>query len=514
MGEEGKWEEGEEEEREIFHVLNMFAKVCQKIQNFIDPTRGFKFVGILIGPKKHALMLKNIPIFGFLLAILCGCTAHESTPENHPNIVIIYCDDLGYGDLGVFGNQQIRTPHLDQMAVDGMKLTSLYSVSPVCSPSRAGLLTGRYPVRMGIHGVFFPESWTGMPSEETTIAEKLSDWGYATGCIGKWHLGHHYPYLPLQQGFDEYFGIPYSNDMEAVVYLEGNELYEHTVDQSLTTKTYTEKALDFIDRHQDIPFFLYLPHSMPHVPIHASDQFTGKSERGLYGDVIEEIDWSVGQILEKLTTAGLEENTIVLFTSDNGPWLVFGPDSGSAGPLREGKQFTFEGGMRVPGIVQWKGKIQAGSESDELVTMMDWFPTIVSLTGHSLSTDREVDGNDISPLLLKGESTGDREFAYFSGGELQAYRYGDWKLKLPYKGNNWSRWRTEMLAHDTLLFNLKEDPGEQNNQLTDRPQKVIELVSRMETFINNLGELPPGLPVKQGADNSHYQRQDEWRGER
>lgn len=458
-------------------------------------------------------MTSRLLVLGMLICVGFGCDSPSQQPDNPPNFIIIFCDDLGYGDLGCFGNELIRTPHLDQMAADGMKLTSLYSVSPVCSPSRAGLMTGRYPIRMGIHHVFFPESWTGMAPEEVTIAEYLQQQGYTNGCFGKWHLGHHRQYLPLQQGFDEYFGIPYSNDMEAVVYLEGNEVVSHEVDQKQTTKTYTERAVDFIDRHQSEPFFLYVPHSMPHVPLYASESFDGNSKRGLYGDVIEEIDWSVGQILEKLEETGIVENTMVVFTSDNGPWLVFGPDGGSAGPLREGKQFTFEGGMRVPGIVQWKGTIEAGSESNELVTMMDWLPTMKTLAGDTSALEQVVDGQDISLLLLEQELLGERELAYYYSGELRAYRVGNWKLKLPYPGNDPAPWRSGVAAHDTLLIDLTYDIGERLNLLNDHPEKKAEILTRMKAFEQHLGPIPPALKVRQGADNSHYDRQVKWREE-
>lgn len=454
------------------------------------------------------------PIRLLLLSIfvsLFACNAPQSQPKAEgPNFIIIYADDLGYGDLSCYGHPQIKTPNLDQMAANGIKFSELYSISPVCSPSRAGLMTGRYPIRMGIHHVFFPESWTGMSPNEITLAEALKENGYSTGVVGKWHLGHHLQFLPLQQGFDEYFGIPYSNDMEAVVYMEGNEVITHDVDQRLTTKTYTEKALNFIEKHQEEPFFLYVPHSMPHVPIYASDQFAGKSPRGLYGDVIEEIDWSVGQILDKLENLGLDENTIVLFSSDNGPWLPFGPDGGSAGILREGKQFTFEGGMRVPGILQWKKHIAPGQEVDEMVSMLDWFPTLLSIAGVKLPQDRAIDGNDISPLLLEGQNLGDRELAYYMAGELRAYRYGDWKVKIPFKGTKDRPWQAGVAAHDTLLFNLKDDPSEKVNLFSENRPKLKEVVSRMNSFVSNLGELPPGLPVKERADNSHYDRRKAW----
>ena len=285
-----------------------------------------------------------------------------------PNIVYIFTDDLGYGDLSTFGAQDISTPNIDRLADEGIKFTDFYSASSVCSPSRAGLLTGRIPQRMGINSVFFPESFTGMPSQEITIAEMLKERHYKTGIVGKWHLGHRVEFLPLQQGFDTYFGIPYSNDMESVVYMRDNEVETFEVDQRYTTKTYTEESMKFIEENKDTPFFLYLSHNMPHVPIYASDDFIGTSKRGLYGDVIQEIDWSVGQILKKLEELDLLEDTLVIFSSDNGPWLVMQDHGGSAGILREGKQFTFDGGMRVPTLAMWKGKIPAGIIDSELAT--------------------------------------------------------------------------------------------------------------------------------------------------
>ena len=466
-------------------------------------------------------MNKLYSTFFILLSILlfsCSEKAKEDINESSkeissadkPNFVVIFCDDLGYGDIGPFGNEVIRTPHLDQMAADGMKLSSFYSASPICSPSRAGLMTGRYPYRFGIHGVFFPESWTGLDTNEVTIANALKSGGYATGIVGKWHLGHHRQYLPLQRGFDEYFGIPYSNDMEAVVYLDGNDMVDHDVDQSQTTKTYTNKAVDFIDRHKEEPFFLYLAHSMPHVPLYASEEFAGKSERGLYGDVIEEIDWSVGQVLEKLEKEGLSENTLVLFTSDNGPWLIFGPEGGSAGPLREGKQFTFEGGMRVPTLAMWKGKIKGGTEYAEMANMMDLFPTFTSLAGIDVETNGPLDGVDISNVLLEGEKRSEEELAYFAGGKIRAYRLGDWKIKLPFAGTKGKWWKTDVPAHDTLLFNLKEDIGEKNDLSKSNPEQLAKLVESLEAFRTKFGEMPEGLKMREPADNSHKIKQKEW----
>jgi len=389
------------------------------------------------------------------------------------------------------------------MASDGIKFTEFYSISPVCSPSRTGLMTGRYPIRMGIQGVFFPESWTGLPLEEITMADKLKEKGYVTGIVGKWHLGHHLQFLPLQRGFDEYFGIPYSNDMEAVAYLRGNVVVDEDVDQTQCVKTYTREALDFIEKHQDGPFFLYLPHSMPHVPIYASEDFLGKSELGLYGDVIEEVDWSVGQVLGKLQELGIEENTIVVFSSDNGPWLTMCDHGGSAGILRCGKQTTFEGGMRVPTVMQWKKNVKSGQVIDDMATMMDWFPTFMNIAGIQMPDDRTYDGRDLTALITGTGTREQTDLAYWSQSKLKAFRSGDWKIKLPdgpYKGRYTYAGEP---AHDTLLFNLKKDPGERNNLFEENPEKVAELVGRVEVYLDELGPLPPRLIMRGRADHSH-----------
>lgn len=444
-----------------------------------------------------------------LFSVVVFCTACTSNPYpadsgSLPNVVVIYCDDLGYGDLGCFGNEVIRTPNVDRLAAEGMKFTEFYSASPVCSPSRAALLTGRIPQRMGINSVFFPRSYTGMPVEEITIADVLKERGYATGIVGKWHLGHRHEYLPLQRGFDEYFGIPYSNDMHSVVYLEGNEVVAHRVDQHFTTRTYTEKACDFIERHAGTPFYLYLAHSMPHVPIYASPEFDGRSGKGLYADVIEEIDWSVGKVLGSLEEQGVLDNTLVVFSSDNGPWLVMQEMGGTSGILREGKQFTFEGGQRVPTLAMWPGVIAPGSEYTDMGLMMDWFPTFAEVAGAAVPADRDYDGVSILPML-KGEVTGkDREFLYYNGSELMAYRNGDWKLKLPYKGFRGARWKQGVAPHDTLLINLKNDPGEVNNLAGEYPEKVAEMARLMELFVASKGELPPSLSIGDQSDQAFY----------
>ena len=355
---------------------------------------------------------------GLTLAI---CTVCITEAAEKPNVVIIFCDDLGYGDLGCFGHPTIATPNLDRMAMEGMKLTQFYSASPVCTPSRAALMTGRLPVRSGMcsdkRRVLFPNSGGGLPEQEVTLAEAMSKAGYATACIGKWHLGHLPQFLPTSNGFDSYFGIPYSNDMDRVndaprrqnafrdpkieywnVPLMRNlKIVERPADQTTITRRYTEEAIAFINQNTDRPFFLYLPHSLPHVPLFRSREFAGVSRRGLYGDVIEEIDWSVGQILQTLRNSQLDKKTIVWFTSDNGPWLSFRDHGGSAGLLRAGKGTTWEGGMREPAIVWWPGSIAAGQVSTELVTTMD-----IYTTRDSLAEIRESTG---SRLLLPGNAT-------------------------------------------------------------------------------------------------------------
>ena len=448
-------------------------------------------------------------------AIWFACTSDRSSQapavDDQPNIVIVYCDDLGYGDLGCFGAEDIKTPNVDRMAAEGIKFTEFYSASPVCSPSRAALMTGRIPQRMGINAVFFPQSYTGMPLDEITIANILKEKGYATGHIGKWHLGHREKFLPLQRGFDEYFGIPYSNDMQSVVYLRGNEVVEFEVDQHYTTRTYAEEAVDFINRHHSSPFFLYLAHSMPHVPIYASEDFQGTSERGLYGDVIQEIDWSVGQLITSLEKHGILENTLLIFSSDNGPWLVMEDHGGSAGMLREGKQYTFEGGQRVPTLAMWPSRIPAGQVYEDMALMMDWFPTIASICGADLP-DKPLDGMDISQVLFgvgKRQATG---FLYFDLSLMQCYREGDWKVKMAFEGFNGNRGKKAVAPHPVLLINLKDDPGELVNLAEEMPEKLEEMLVKMDSARAALGDLPPSLEIGLAQDNSHYQYLNEKHG--
>lgn len=443
----------------------------------------------------------------FMMSLIFGCQEKtvngQLVEERLPNIVFIFTDDLGYGDLGCFGATDIKTPNIDGIASSGIKFTDFYSASPVCSPSRAGLLTGRLPQRMGINGVFFPDSYTGMPPSEITIAELLKSKNYKTGIVGKWHLGHREKYLPLQQGFDSYFGIPYSNDMTSVVYMRGNEVEVTKVDQHYTTQIYTKEAINFIEKNKAQPFFLYVAHNMPHVPIYASPDFEGKSNRGLYGDVIEEIDWSVGQIIKKLETSGVIENTLVVFSSDNGPWLVMKDHGGSAGRLREGKQYTFEGGMRVPTVAMWKGKIKPNTVATDMASQMDWFPTFANITGAKIPQDRPIDGEDISGVLLGTGKRASNDYLFFDGAKLEAYRRGDWKVKLPYKGYSGSKWKSAVAKHDTLLFNIRKDPGETNNLYATHKKLAKDLIQDMHKKHDSLGELPPSLFMTRGQDNSH-----------
>ena len=427
---------------------------------------------------------------GLISAVGFGACTRQ-TPK--PNIIFIYADDLGYADLGCYGSTVNRTPHLDQLAKDGIRFTDFYSAAPVSSPSRAALLTGRHAVRMGIHHVFFPESFTGIPTSEIKISELLRQQGYRTGIVGKWHLGHRHRFLPLQNGFDEYFGIPYSNDMRSVVYMRGNEVEQFRVNQDSITYTYTQEAIRFIENNKNRPFFLYLPHNMPHVPIAASANFKGKSANGLYGDVIEELDWSVGQILKRLDELGLDQNTMVVFSSDNGPWLTEGTMGGVATPLFQGKGTTWDGGQRVPAIIRWKGKIRGGQVNNEVAAMIDWFPTFVNIAGGALPADRIIDGCDLTPVLFDAGKRAHHDFAYIHYGTLHAFRSGDWKIKLPedvYRGNFWTE---DVPAHDTVFFNLRSDIAESTDVKAKYPEEYKATLARMNNFAQTLKECPPPL---------------------
>jgi len=425
-----------------------------------------------------------------------------------PNIVFIFADDLGYGDLSCYGATEIDTPNIDRLGSEGIRFTDFYASSSICSPSRAGLLTGRYAPRMGIEGVFFPMSFTGLDPEEVTIAEFLHQNGYATGMVGKWHLGHHYKYLPLQNGFDEYFGIPYSNDMRMVVYMRGNEVEAFEVDQRYLTQRYTAESIEFIEKHREEPFFLYIAHNMPHVPLYCSPKFAGSSKKGLYGDVIQELDWSVGQILETLEKNGLSENTLVIFSSDNGPWLVMEHLGGSAGKLRGGKFSTFEGGFRVPTLARWPNNIPAGTVCDTVANMLDWAPTFASLIGTTMEGKGPLDGKDLSSVLMQnGQREDDRFFYLRPNGELGAVRNGRWKLKLKSDGFPGTAYREFSPAHEELLFDLERDPIESADCADQYPDIVNRLKNEAKAFVSELeATSSPTLVQQKYEDHSHYEQ--------
>lgn len=417
-----------------------------------------------------------------------------------PNFIIIFADDLGYGDLGVYGHPTIKTPNLDQMAAEGQKWTNFYVGASVCTPSRAALLTGRLPVRNGMSSnkarVLFPNSIHGLPESEITLAEQLKKAGYATAAVGKWHLGHHAQYLPTNNGFDYYYGIPYSNDMDLqtdkgyreywqhpeeiktedfnVPLMRNTEIIERPANQNTITKRYTEETIKFIKEHKEEPFFVYLAHNLPHIPLFASEEFLGTSERGLYGDVVEEIDYGIGEIITTLKEEGLAENTIVVFTSDNGPWLSFKTHGGSAGLLRAGKGTTWEGGMREPCIFWSPAKIKPAVISD-LGTTMDLFTTFSKMAGVDIPDDREMDGVDLTATLLEGEASPREGVFYYRGPELYAVRVGDYKAHFITQGEYGMFGDKEV--HDTpILYNLNEDPSEQYDVAAQHPE-ILEKIN-------------------------------------
>ena len=446
--------------------------------------------------------MKNLLLlFVFSIVFTISAPTQATQTDRPPNIIVIFCDDLGYGDLACFGHPTIATPNLDQMAAEGMKLTQFYSAAPVCTPSRAALMTGRLPMRNGMcsnkRRVLFPNSNGGIPATEVTIAEQLKQAGYATACIGKWHLGHHSQYLPTNNGFDYYFGIPYSNDMDRVndapkgrqafnnpkvkywdVPLMRNEdIIERPADQTTITKRYTEEAIQFIEANEDAPYFLYLPHSMPHVPLFRSKDFENQSLRGLYGDIIEEIDWSVGQVLNSVRSSKAAKNTLVFFTSDNGPWLIFNEQGGSAGLLRDGKGSTWEGGMREPTLAWWPGTIKPGSVSRELASTMDIYSTASDLAGVEVPDDRTMDSYNLLPIL-KGETGQRSSLFYYRGYRLMAVRHGGWKMHLMTQN---AYGQPEPIRHDNpLLFNLHVDPSESRDIAKTHPEVIARLQQVIE----------------------------------
>ena len=447
--------------------------------------------------------MRKQTLYVIFLIIFISCDTETDNNEISPNIVFIFADDLGYGDLSSFGASDINTPNIDFIGKNGIKFTDFYSVSSVCTPSRAGMLTGRYPQRFGLNGVLFPDSHTGLPSSEYTIAELLRDSGYKTGMVGKWHLGHKYEFLPLQQGFDFFYGIPYSNDMASTVYFAGNDVIDYYPDQSQMTKKLTEEAVKYIDRNKENNFYLYVAHPMPHVPIYVSEKFRGSSDRGLYGDVIQELDWSVGEIIKRLEELNILDETLVIFSSDNGPWLTMRDMGGSAGELRNGKMYTFEGGMRVPTLAMMKGLIPEGIESNEIISQLDWMPTFASLSRSQIPKKVIIDGDDITEILRGNSFEYERDHLFFDYEKLEAYRRGDWKVKLPYEGWPGSWYKSPIDSHDTLLFNLRKDPGEKNNIFDSNREMAKSLIDLMNVKYKEMGKLPESIVIRSDADESH-----------
>ena len=460
-------------------------------------------------------------LLAFLLPLaLMSYRPHSADKGETPNIVLIFIDDLGYGDVTCNGALDYRTPMIDQLAKEGMRFTNFLTAQAVCSASRAGLLTGCYPNRIGFSGALFPNAKVGISDKETTIADMLKKQGYATCIIGKWHLGDQKPFLPLQHGFDEYLGITYSNDMWPMDYdgkpatdwrkssyptlplIEGNAVKRHIEsldDQGMLTSWYTERAVDFIRRNKNNPFFLYLPHSMVHVPINASPKFRGKSGAGLFGDVMMELDWSIGEVMKTLKENGLDDNTLVIFTSDNGPWINFGNHAGNTAGFREAKGVSFEGGQRVPCIMRWPGHIPEGVICNQLSSTIDILPTIARIT-HADLPKNKIDGVDIS-RLLEGhldETPRTTFFYYYRKNNLEAVRRGNWKLVLPHRGRSYEGQLPGNDGHpgptpedvpvSMGLYDLRRDPGEEYDVQSQYPEKVDELLKLADLARKELGD--------------------------
>lgn len=442
-----------------------------------------------------------------------GQTAESArTAQRPPNFVIVFADDLGYADIGSFstktGKERPRTPNLDRMAAEGVRLTNFYVAQAVCSASRAALLTGSYSNRVGISGALNHRATHGINPDELTIAEMLKPRGYASAAFGKWHLGHERQFLPRQHGFDEYLGLPYSNDMwphhpqqkdfyPDLPLIDGDAVAKLDPDQSQLTKQYTERAVTFIERNRDKPFFLYLAHTMPHVPIFASEKFKGKTGQGLYGDVIAEIDWSVGQVLDAIERMKLDDNTLVVFTSDNGPWMSYGNHAGSRGDLREDKGTAFEGGVRVPFVARWPGRIPRGATGKLPAMTIDLLPTFAKLAGATVSSERIIDGRDIWPLLTNArDARAPHDALYFYWGrELHAIRSGQWKLHLPHPyrsleraGNDGAPGVYVQKQLELSLFDLDADPGETANVASRHPEVVERMQALAERAREDLGD--------------------------
>ena len=430
-------------------------------------------------------------------ALLLGFSHAAVTP---PNVVVIFMDDMGYGDIGPFGATKQKTPNLDRMAKEGMKLTSFYA-APACSVSRAQLLTGCYGPRINVPWVYMPVSPEGLNPKEITIADHLKKLGYATMCIGKWHVGDQPEFLPTKQGFDHYFGIPYSNDMQrtstesglrVTPLLRDDKVTKLLTDeeQSRIVESYTDEAINFISNNKEKPFFLYLPHTAIHPPIYPGKAFQGKSENGRVGDWIEEVDWSTGRILDTLRELKLDKNTLVIFTSDNGPWLIKEKDSGSAGPLRGGKGSTWEGGVRVPTLAWWPGKIPAASSVDAVAGTIDLLPTIVTIAGGAVPAEPIIDGRDISPLLLGKSKQSPREaHYYFKGYNLEAVRQGPWKLALAPQIETMGRsFDDDAKGSEPRLYHLDGEIGERTNVAAQNPEIVAKLTALAEKMKADIGK--------------------------
>jgi arylsulfatase A len=457
----------------------------------------------------------------------------STAAKRPPNIVIIFIDDMGYADIGPFGATTYKTPNLDRMAKEGRIFTDFHAATAVCSASRAGLMTGCYPERVSILGALNWNAKIGISDKETTLAQLCKTRGYATAIYGKWHLGHHKQFLPLQHGFDEYFGLPYSNDMSPLQadmikglspgakakkrkspplpLIENNEILDPAVSPeklAQLTTLYTEHAVSFIDHNKSKPFFLYVPHTMVHVPLAVSDKYRGKSGAGLFGDTVMELDWSVAQILEAIKRNGIDDNTFVMFTSDNGPWLCYGNHAGSAGRLREGKGTMWEGGYREPCVMRWPGKIPAGTKCDEFASTIDIFPTFAKLIGAEVSADRKIDGKDIWPLMTAepgAKSPHDVFYCYFDR-QLRAVRDRQWKLVLPHKyrsldgkpgGRDGVPAAYKELMTEQSLYDLKNDVSERSDVSADHPDVVARLERAAEEARATLGDV---LTKREGSE--------------
>ncbi|MFM2212122.1 MAG: hypothetical protein RL639_1316 [Verrucomicrobiota bacterium] len=435
------------------------------------------------------------------LFVLLAALLAASAPARPPNVVVIFIDDMGYGDIGPFGATKQRTPHLDRMAKEGMKLTSFYA-TPVCSVSRAQMMTGCYGARVSVPGVYFPGQSVGLNPSEVTVAERLKEKGYVTQMVGKWHLGDQPEFLPTRQGFDHYYGIPYSNDMlkksaetkVPVVPVLRDEKVAELMDgegQRRLVELYTKEAVDFITRSKDQPFYLYFAHNAVHTPIWPGAAFAGKSQNGRFGDWVEEVDWSVGQVLDTLRAQGLDKDTLVVFTSDNGPWLIKGTDGGSAGPLRGGKGSTWEGGVRVPTLAWWPGHVPAGSVNDAVAATIDLLPTFVSLAGGTVPATPVIDGRDITPILLgKSKESAREAHYYFAGYDLQAVRQGRWKLALAPQSDGLGK-NAAKTAPGLRLYDLDAEIGEQTDVSAQHPEVVAKLKALADKMAAEIGGKTP-----------------------